>query len=102
MRIIIVRHGETLENIQDVLMGHMPGTLSELGIEQARKVALRLKDERIEYIFSSDLKRSLDTANHIKEYHPYAVFEITNKLREVDMGAWQGKTKKELGFTKNC
>lgn len=99
MRIIIVRHGETLENIQDILMGHMPGTLSELGIEQARKVALRLKDERFDHIFSSDLKRSFDTANHIRVYHPQAVFSVTESLREVHMGAWQGKTKKELGFT---
>lgn len=101
MRIIIVRHGETLENIKDILMGHLPGTLSELGIEQAKKVALRLKDEKIEYIFSSDLKRSFDTANYIREYHLHSIFRTTTSLREVHMGAWEGKTKKELGFTEN-
>ncbi len=98
-RLIITRHGETLENASGIIQGHLPGTLSALGIEQARKLALRLKDEKIEYIFSSDLTRALDTANQIRKYHSNAIFVQTNELRENYLGAWQGKTKRELGIT---
>ena len=45
MRLIITRHGETEENIKGIHQGHMPGILSKLGIEQAKKLALRLKND---------------------------------------------------------
>ncbi len=51
MRLIITRHGETEENIAGIMMGHLQGKLSATGIEQAKKVALRLKDEKIDFIF---------------------------------------------------
>lgn len=98
MRIIIIRHGQTLANLQDAFMGHLPGTLSDLGIEQAKKVALRLKDERIDYIFSSDLARSHNTAKEIAKFHQDIPFTTSVLLREFDMGSWNGKTRKEVGF----
>ena len=36
--LILTRHGETLENRQGIMQGHMPGTLSPLGIQQANEV----------------------------------------------------------------
>ena len=47
MKLIIVRHGETEENKIGIIQGHLPGTLSVIGIEQAQKIALRLKDEKM-------------------------------------------------------
>jgi len=57
MRLILVRHGETEENVAKITQGHMPSKLTKQGIEQAKKLALRLKDEKIDKIFVSDLKR---------------------------------------------
>ncbi|GBE19836.1 glucosyl-3-phosphoglycerate phosphatase [archaeon BMS3Abin17] len=73
MKLILVRHGETEENKRREIMGQKQGTLSSLGIEQAKKVAQRLKDEKIDYIFSSDLARASDTAKEIHKFHqnPY-------------------------------
>jgi len=61
MKLIIVRHGETEENKKGIVMGHLPGKLSQEGINQIKKVALRLKDEKIDFIYSSDLTRASDT-----------------------------------------
>ena len=62
MRLLITRHGETEENVNGVIQGHLPGKLSKLGLEQIKKIANRLKDEKIDYIYSSDLDRSSETA----------------------------------------
>lgn len=91
MRLIITRHGETEENALGITQGHMPGTLSRKGIEQADKVALRLKDEHIDYIYSSDLARARDTALKIAKYHPATPLELTSELRERCWGELEGK-----------
>ena len=54
-RVILVRHGQTEENIKQIIQGHNHGTLSDLGREQAMKVGEKLKDEDIGAIYSSDL-----------------------------------------------
>ncbi len=101
MKLIITRHGETEENKAGILQGHLPGKLSALGISQAKKVALRLKDEKIDFIYSSDLARASDTTKEIAKYHPGVPIELVKDLRENYLGEWQGKTKKELGLTAN-
>jgi len=99
MRLIITRHGQTEENKLGILQGHLPGKLSELGLEQARKLSLRLKEERIDKIYSSDLSRAKDTAEIIAQYHPDAELIITKDIRENDLGELTGKTKEEIGFS---
>lgn len=100
MRLIIVRHGETEENKKGILQGHLPGKLSELGIEQAKKLALRLKDEKIDAIYSSDLARASDTAKEIAKFHPNAELFFINELREKDQGSLTGRSIKEIDWSK--
>ena len=78
----------------------MPGHLSETGIEQAKKVALRLKDEKIDFIYSSDLDRAANTAKEIAKFHTDVPIKFVKDLREKFLGEWQGKRKEELGFDK--
>jgi len=92
MRLIITRHGETEENKNKILQGHLPGKLSELGIEQAKKLASRLKDEKIDIIFSSDLARASDTAKEISKYHKGIPLILVEELREKDLGEFSGKS----------
>jgi len=101
MKLIITRHGETEENKADIIQGHLPGHLSETGIKQAKKVALRLKDEKIDFIYSSDLARASNTAKEIAKFHPNVPIKFVKDLREKFFGEWQGKSEKELGFTNN-
>jgi len=100
MKLIITRHGETEENKAGIVQGHLPGHLSETGIEQAKKVALRLKDEKIDFIYSSDLDRAANTAKEIAKFHSDVPIKFVKDLREKFLGEWQGKSKKELGFDK--
>ena len=101
MILIITRHGQTEENKLGILQGHLPWKLSELWIEQAKKLALRLKDEEIDYIYSSDLTRSADTAKEIARYHTNAPIKFTKELRERFLWERQWKTKVELWFAKD-
>ena len=96
MRLIITRHGQTEENREGIIQGHLPGHLSPAGLEQAKKVALRLKDEPIDFILSSDLARAADTAREIARFHPDVPLEFSEAMRERFLGEWQGKRKKEL------
>jgi len=96
MRLIITRHGETEENKAKILQGHLHGKLSELGIEQAQKLALRLKDEPLDVIFSSDLARASDTAKEIAKFHEGIPLIFTEELREKDLGEFSGKSWSEV------
>ena len=98
MRLILTRHGETEENKIGIMQGHLPGKLSAEGIEQAQKLALRLKDEKIDFIYSSDLARASDTAKEIASFHPHAPIKFVEDLRERNLGEYQGKKKSDFGW----
>ncbi|PJA48039.1 MAG: hypothetical protein CO170_03960 [candidate division SR1 bacterium CG_4_9_14_3_um_filter_40_9] len=101
MRLIITRHGETEENKEGIIQGHLPGKLSAEGIDQAEKVALRLKDEKIDFIFSSDLARAADTAQEIAKFHPNTPIKLVEDLRERYLGEFQGKRRSEVNETES-
>jgi 2,3-bisphosphoglycerate-dependent phosphoglycerate mutase len=92
MKLIIARHGRTIQNEKGIMQGHLPGELSPLGIEQAKKLALRLKNEKIDVIYSSDLKRAYDTAKEIAKFHSNVPFFSVEELREHDYGIYTGKS----------
>ena len=90
--LVLVRHGETEENAQHILQGHMPGTLSPLGKIQATEAAERLRSVAFDVCVCSDLKRCKDTAHII--YNDLGLPEsgilYTRLLRERDWGALTG------------
>ncbi|MBS3140594.1 histidine phosphatase family protein [Candidatus Woesearchaeota archaeon] len=96
MRLILTRHGETIENKNGMLPGHLPGILSEEGKNQAKKLALRLKNEKIDEIYSSDLQRAKDTTNEILKFHKNILVHYTKELRERNVGSYTGKYKKDI------
>ncbi len=98
MKIILTRHGKTIENEQGIFQGHLPGKLSEQGIKQAKQLAEGLKNESIDHIFSSDLSRAADTAKEIAKHHKNIPFILTEKLRERHLGELEGKRKINLGL----
>lgn len=89
MRLIIVRHGETEENVKQITQGHIPGKLSAKGRAQVRDAAKVLSKERIDVIFSSDLKRCRDTTAAIAKFHDAPV-HYTSDLREKNYGIYEG------------
>jgi broad specificity phosphatase PhoE len=58
-RIYIVRHGETDENRNGILQGHLDTLLNADGIDQARRVAEALRDIPFDVAFTSDLSRAV-------------------------------------------
>jgi len=99
MKLIIARHGETIENQKEIIQGQRQGTLSKNGVEQAKNLALRLKHEKIDHIYSSDLARAKDTAKEIIKFHHKVPIEYVKELREKNLGEFEGRTKKEMGLT---
>lgn len=89
MKLYLVRHGLTEENAARVIQGWNPGKLSALGIEQAERLAERLKDIQFDAIYSSDSSRAADTARIIARYQD-APINFTAALRERHMGIFQG------------
>jgi broad specificity phosphatase PhoE len=91
MKLIITRHGETIENCNGVCQGQTDGKLSQKGILQAKKLALRFKDTNLDAIYSSDLKRAIDTATEILKFHPNLKLNLDKRIRERFLGEAQGK-----------
>jgi broad specificity phosphatase PhoE len=90
MRLIIVRHAETEENIKKITMGQLGGHLTERGRGQAKLVAEALKNEKIDAAYTSDLRRTRETALEIMKYHPETELKDEKLLRERDFGKLNG------------
>lgn len=95
MKLIIVRHGETNENANNISMGHIDGTLSEKGKIQVEKLGRRLKDEKIDFIYSSDLGRTKETLKEILKYHSHVPVVYDELLRERAKGIFEGRSQIE-------
>lgn len=92
-----MRHGETVWNQQFRIQGGSSDTdLSQNGIDQAQKLGLALRDIDISAIYSSPLKRALDTAQAIANQLGLEV-NIEPALKEMEVGDLEGIPIAELG-----
>ncbi|MBT3691451.1 histidine phosphatase family protein [Candidatus Woesearchaeota archaeon] len=91
MKLILVRHGKTRENEKRISQGQKYGTLSKEGLAQINLLVERLKDVKIDFIYTSDLARANRTANSIAKYHPEVKIKKDKLLREIDHGEFSGK-----------
>jgi broad specificity phosphatase PhoE len=95
MRLILVRHGQTQWNKDNRALGHADIELTEEGRRQAQGLALALKGESVAAIYSSPLRRALETAHAIARFHRGKV-EIVDAFIEMDAGELDGLTYEEL------
>lgn len=93
--ILLVRHGETVDNARQIMQGQTQGELNERGREQARQVAERLAKEHVDAVVASDLRRAIQTAEIIAAPHGLPVM-TTPLLRERDWGGFTGRYIPEL------
>lgn len=89
-KLYLVRHGETIDNVNSILQGQEQGQLTANGIKQAEDVRDRLAQTPIDAFVSSDLKRAADTCAIIAAPHHKSV-DHTPLLRERDWGDFTGK-----------
>jgi broad specificity phosphatase PhoE len=94
-RLVVVRHGETLDNAGGVWQGHRDSELSPIGLAQAEKAAPVLAAYDPQLIVTSDLVRALVTAEQVGRAAGVAV-EVDPRLREVHVGEWQGSTSADV------
>ena len=89
-RLLLVRHGETVDNVNQIMQGQTQGELTQNGVLQAEELARQMTDEQIDVFVSSDLKRSIDTCKIIAQLHHLPVVQ-TPLLRERDWGGFTGR-----------
>ncbi len=94
-RLILVRHAEAEGNLNRVFHGWTDSNITEKGRLQAQRAAERLKDEKIDVIYSSSLKRTLQTAEYIARVKMLPIIR-TDKLKEINGGDWECKGWDEL------
>ncbi len=94
-RLLLVRHGDTELNSAERYWGRSDIKLSAAGLRQAERLCERLAAERIDTIYSSDLRRALVTAEIIASRHRLRVITYA-ELREINFGQLEGLTFGEI------
>ncbi|MFA7636598.1 MAG: histidine phosphatase family protein, partial [Monoglobales bacterium] len=87
-RFIIVRHAEAEGNIIRIFHGHYNSSLTEDGHIQAKRAAEALKKYKIDHIYSSDLNRTVSTAEYISSCSGLEI-KKDERLREINGGGWE-------------
>lgn len=87
--LLLIRHGQTDWNLEGRYSGQSDVPLNETGHKQAQNVAERLRGERIDAFYSSDLVRAYKTAETIAQAHNLPV-HTERRLREINQGEWEG------------
>ncbi len=97
LKVILVRHGETDWNKAHRVQGSNSDVpLNGIGKKQAASLALRLKEEDIEAVYSSPLQRARDTARAIARPHELEV-KVDPDLLEIDAGELEGVPVSSIG-----
>lgn len=94
--LFMARHGETELRSSVRFWGQTDVKLSALGIKQAERLRDLLLTERIDAIYSSDLKRASATAEIIASKHNNTEIITCPELREVSFGEIEGLTFEEV------
>lgn len=88
IKMYIARHGETEENVRQLLQGWSPGNLTDEGRCQAHALAAQLSGVRFDAVVSSPLRRALDTAEIVmRENSRPQPIQTCDALRERNWGS---------------
>jgi broad specificity phosphatase PhoE len=93
--ILLARHGETDWNRDDRFQGHADPPLNRTGRAQAVELSVALMPEELAAVYSSPLRRALETAEVVAASHGLEPVPVDD-LREVDVGSWSGLTRAEV------
>ena len=98
-KLVLVRHGQSVWNLENRFTGWTDVELSEKGIQEAKEAGLKVKEAGLKFdkAYTSYLKRAQETLRYILEESGQANIEISPKwqLNERHYGALQGLNKKE-------
>lgn len=94
-KVYIVRHGESVWNLEHRLQGGRDPALSEVGYRQAARVAEALEGLGVAAVYSSPLRRASETARVIADALRVPL-NLHGDLREISLGAWEGVPFRDL------
>jgi alpha-ribazole phosphatase len=95
MHLFLIRHAQTKHNHDRRYQGSTDAPLNETGELQAREIAKRLSNKKIDAIYSSNLQRSVQTADFITKVHNLKINQ-DERLREISFGNWEGMSYDEI------
>lgn len=90
-RLILVRHGQTQWNQEDRFRGRADISLDEKGMSQAEATAARLEHMGVSAIYSSPLRRAMQTAEPAARRLRVETRPLPG-VTDIDYGSWQGLT----------
>lgn len=89
-KLFIIRHGQSITNIDKIFTGRLDAPLSDLGIKQAKKTAEYIYENyHIDKVYASDLKRAFKTGEIVAEKFGLEAISVP-ELREICGGVWEG------------
>jgi len=94
-KLLLVRHGITEFNSARRFAGYSDVELSATGHRQVERLRDRLADDKIDAVYSSDLRRALVTAEVVSSGHKLDIVTCP-ELREVNYGNAEGLTFDEI------
>ena len=94
-KVYIVRHGESLWNLEQRLQGGQDPALSDAGYQQAARVAEALEGRGVAAVYSSPLRRASETGRIIAGALRVPL-HVHADLREMSLGAWEGMPLRDL------
>ncbi len=92
-KLYIIRHGSTEGNAKKRYCGFLDLALNNKGKTQARRLQRRLKNEIVHEVYSSDMKRAIETAGIV--FRGYDIKKVAD-LREMHFGIFEGLTYQEI------
>lgn len=95
VRLVVVRHGATANNLAAQFTGQSDVPLSALGEQQALALAASMANERFDALISSDLQRARATLEPLAELLAQPL-RVDVALREISVGIWEGQTGSEV------
>jgi 2,3-bisphosphoglycerate-dependent phosphoglycerate mutase len=95
-KLFVFRHAETTDNRRQIFSGWRDPKLTSKGLEQGQEVAEQLRQEKINYAFTSHLERARKTLEIVLEAHPDVPVFVDDRLIERCYGLLQGKSKRKV------
>jgi len=95
MDVLLVRHGQTRWNREQVFRGSIDVELDETGRRQAELLGRALSGRAVTAVYSSPLRRAADTAEAIARPHGLAVATVP-AMTDMSFGQWEGKADGEV------